>query len=146
MQTGMQRYYKLRPSRLLVLLFLLFSMVLLFTIGSLPLPFAVAFALTVIVLCHGLYGVLIDANLGLRHSCIAFRLEGEEIVLVLRNGNHLTCRLCDDSVVTPYLVIMNVVPDKQNRRRSLVILPDVMGRESFRHLRIALRWGDHAAA
>jgi hypothetical protein len=142
----MQRHYKLRPSRLLVFLFLLFSMILLFTIWSLPLPFAGASALTVIVLCRGLYGVLIDASLGLRHSCVAFGLEGEEIVLVLRNGNHLTCRLCDDSVVTPYLVILNVELNKQNRRRSLVILSHVMGKESFRRLRVALKWGDHAAA
>jgi hypothetical protein len=142
----MQRYYKLRPSRLLILLFFLFSTALLFTIWSLPLPFAGASVLTMMVLCIGIYGVLIDANLGLRHSCVAFRLEGEESVLVLRNGNHLTCRLCDDSVVTPYLVILNVVSDKQNIRRSLVILPDVMGRESFRRLRVALKWGDHAAA
>lgn len=142
----MQRYYKLRSSRSLALLFLLFSMALLFTIWSLPLSFECASALTVIVLCYALYGILIDANLDLRHSCVAFRLEGEGVVLALRNGDHLTGRLCDDSVVTPYLVILNVVLDKRNRRRSLVILPDVMGRESFRHLRIALRWGNHAAA
>lgn len=136
----MQRYYKLRPSRLLVHLFFLFSTVLLFTIWSLPLPVAGAFALTAMVLCLGVYGVLVDANLGLRHSCVAFRLEeDEEVVLVLRNGNHLMCRLCGDSVVTPYLVILNVVLNKQNRRRSLVILSDVMGEESFRRLRVALR-------
>lgn len=88
------------------------------------------------------YRLLLDANLSLRHSCVAFRLEEQgEIVLVLRNGRHLQGVVSPDSLVTPHLVILNIVLSDRRRGRSLVILPDNMGGESFRRLRVALRWG-----
>lgn len=78
-------------------------------------------------------------------SCVAFRLEDSEvIVLVLRNGSHLIGRLSSDSLVTPYIVILNVVLNEQQGGRSVLILPDTMGVESFRRLRVAMRWGETA--
>ena len=91
------------------------------------------------------YWLLLDANLRMGHSCVTFRLQGqEEIVLVLRSGRHLHGRVSSDSLVTPYLVILNVELKEQRRRRSLLILPDSMGKESFRRLRVVLKWGDKA--
>ena len=76
---------------------------------------------------------------------MAFRLEGQdEIVLVLRSGTHLSGRVSADSLVTPFLVILNVALKERRERRSLLIMPDTMGAESFRHLRVALKWGDKA--
>ena len=76
---------------------------------------------------------------------MALRLEGqEENVLVLRSGRHLSGRLSADSLVTPSLVILNVALKEQRKTRSLLIMPDTMGAESFRHLRVALKWGDKA--
>lgn len=81
----------------------------------------------------------------MEHSCVAFRLEDQgEIVLLLRGGRHLSCRVSSDSLVTPYFVILNVILGEKRGGRSLVILPDAMGAESFRRLRVALRWGDKA--
>ncbi len=81
----------------------------------------------------------------MEHSCVVFRLEERgEIVLLLRSGRHLPCRVSSDSLVTPYFVILNVILDKKRGGRSLVILPDAMGAESLRRLRVALRWGDRA--
>lgn len=91
------------------------------------------------------YYLLLYANLSMAHSCVAFRMEGQtEIVMVLRSGRHLPGRISPDSFVTPYLVILNVVLSEQRRGRSLLILPDTMGAESFRRLRVALKWGDKA--
>ena len=88
---------------------------------------------------------MFDTYLRMGHSCVAFRLETQdEIVLVLRNGRHLAGRVSSDSLVTPYLVILNVVLKEPRRRRSLLISPDAMGVESFRRLRVALKWGDKA--
>ncbi len=140
---GMQRHYKLRPSRFLVLLIVLLCVAALVSLWLLPLSTPVLLALTAVVLCWGGYCLLLDANLRMGHSCVAFRLEdSEEIVLVLRSGSHLSGRLSPDSLVTPYLVILNVVLKEQRGGRSLLILPDAIGAESFRRLRVALRWGD----
>lgn len=142
---GMQLSYKLRPSRALTLLFFLLCALSLVSIWKLPLPVAGLLLMTVATMCWIGYYLLLEANLSMGHSCVAFRLEGqEEIVLVLRNGLHVPGRVSADSLVTPSLVILNVVLKEQRGRRSLLILPDTMGAESFRRLRVALKWGDKA--
>lgn len=142
---GAQRYYKLRPSSFLTLLFLLLSIASLVSVWMLPLPKVASLALTIAVSCWLVYRCVLDANLRMGRSCVAFRLEdSKQIVLVLRDGRQLSGRVSDDCVVTPYLVILNVLLGEQSIRRSLLIFPDVMGRESFRLLRIALRWSEKA--
>jgi toxin CptA len=141
----MQRYYTLRPSRRLALLFILLCFASLAALWTLPLPALWRLLLTVVVLWWAGYHLLLDANLRLQHSCVAFRLEEtEEIVLVLRNGRHVPCKVTRDSLVTPWLVILNVVLSEQRGWRSLVILPDAMAADSFRRLRVVLKWGDRA--
>jgi toxin CptA len=140
---GMQRYYTLRPSRLLALSFFLLCAASFAALWSLSFPLMGLFVLTVLTLWWGGYHLLLDASMRLQHSCVAFRLdEGGEIVLVLRNGRHLPCRVARDSLVTPWLVVLNVELSEQRASRSLVIMPDAMAAESFRRLRVALRWGD----
>ncbi|MBI5889177.1 MAG: hypothetical protein HZB47_00680 [Nitrosomonadales bacterium] len=120
-------------------------MALLVSLWQLPLPDVVLLALTALVLWRCGYYWALDANLRMGQSCVAFRLEeGEEIVLVLRNGEHVAGRVMADSLVMPYLVILNVATSERSGGRNLVILPDAMGKDSFRLLCIALRWGTKA--
>jgi len=142
---GMQLNYKLRPSRFLALLFFLPCVLSLVSIWALPLPVTGLLALTLVVLCWSGYFLLLDANLSGERSCVAFRLGGQdEIVLVLRSGTHLSGRVSADSLVTPFLVILNVALKERRGKRSLLVMPDTMGAESFRRLRVALKWGDKA--
>jgi toxin CptA len=46
-----------------------------------------------------------------------------------------------DSLVTPYLTVLNVLPQGARFSRSVVILPDSLDAESFRQLRVWLKWG-----
>jgi len=143
--TGMQRHFKLRPSRILALFFFILCLSALVSVWSIAFPVPVLLFLSLVVLCWGAYCLLRDAALRMENSCVALRLEhGEEIVLVLRNGSHLTCRLSSDCLVTPYIVILNVARNEQHGGRSVVIMPDAIGAESFRRLRVMLRWGDAA--
>ncbi len=138
----MQRYYTLRPSRALALLTFLLVLVALVLVWLLPLPTSVSTVLAGGILCWGGYSLFLGANLRLQHSCVAFRLEErEEVVLVLRNGKHLPGRLLSDSLVVPYFIILNVALSEQRGRRSLVILSDAMNVDSLRRLRVALKWG-----
>lgn len=140
--TGMQRHFKLRPSRTLTVFLFTLCLLALVSIWSLPFPASVLLVLTLIVLGWGGYRVLFDAGLRMEISCVAFRQEDSKgIVLVLRNGSHLTFSLSGDSLVTPYVVILNVARNEQHGGRSVVIMPDTMGAESFRRLRVLLRWG-----
>ena len=139
----MQRYYILRFSRTFALLYSLFSVLALVSLWQLPLPLLAALVVSIAVLCGVGYRLLRDAALRLHHSCVAFNLEeGREIVLVLRNGKQLPGRISPDSLVARNLVILNIELTEQRGRRSLILLPDAMGAESFRRLRVALRWAD----
>jgi hypothetical protein len=52
--------------------------------------------------------------------------------------------LRDGSFVAPWLTILRWRPSGALFDRTIVILPDMLGRESFRRLRVVLRWGtDH---
>lgn len=141
--SGKQRYYTLRPSRLLAFSLLFLCLASLAAIWSLPLHKLLLFALSLVVLLWVGYHLSLDSQLRLQHSCVAFRLEEEGVVvLILRNGRHVPGKLSSDSLATPYLVILNVALSEQRGGRSLLILPDSMGAERFRRLRIALKWGD----
>jgi toxin CptA len=141
----MQRHYKLRPSRSLLLLLILLCAATLVAICMLPLSTGWSLALAMPVLVWGGYCLQLDANLGMARSCVAFRLEDHDgIVLVLRNGRHFSGRISSDTLVTPYIVILNVVLSGLRRGRSLLIMPDTMGKGSFRRLRVMLKWADQA--
>lgn len=140
--SGKQRHYTLRPSRLLAVSLLLLGLGAISVIWLLPFRQWFLLALTVMVLFWTFYHLSLDAKLRLQHACVAFRLEDAgEVVLVLRNGRHVFGKIAADSLVTPYLVILNVVLSEQRARRNLPIFPDAMGKEAFRRLRVALKWG-----
>lgn len=143
----MQRHYKLRPSRSLALLLTLLGATLLAMLWQLPLPPPGLIALSTLVLCWSGYRLFLEANLRMGHSCMAFRLEeSDKVVLLLRDGRHLPCRVGPDSLVTPYCVVMSLFVGEQRRGRRVLIMRDAMRAESFRRLRVALRWGGKAAA
>lgn len=138
----MQRYFKLRPSRTFAVLLFLLCAASLVPLWLMPVMRPAVIALTVVILYGVGHCLTLDASLRREHSCVAFRLEdSEEIVLVLRNGKHLSGRLSPDCLVTPHFVILNVVLSDQHGKRSLRIFPDAMSVDSFRRLRVALRWG-----
>lgn len=88
------------------------------------------------------YGLLL-----LPWSCVALNVNSHnELTLVLRNGDLLQVQVCHDSVVTPFLTVVNC-KGKDARllvrllAMHLVILPDMLDAEDYRQLRVWLRWG-----
>jgi toxin CptA len=139
----MQRHstYTLRPSRRLGALLILLGAGASVALWLLPLALPVSLMLSVVIAGWALYRWHLDAKLRSMNSCVALRLEGDEaVVMVLRDGRHVPGRLSATSLITPFLVILNVSPEARRLRRSLVLLPDCMSRQNFRRLRVALRW------
>lgn len=70
-----------------------------------------------------------------------------ELQIMRRDGVQLPdLSVCADSVVTPYLTVVHVYAKNAPlwRRifaRHLIILPDAVDTESYRQLRVWLRWG-----
>lgn len=102
-------------------------------------------ALAVLLLSSLLYYLRRDAWLRLPASCIGLVLEEDRAMLLRRDGVRLPCEILNDSLVMPYLTILNVLPQGARFARSVVILPDSLEAESFRQLRVWLKWGTQAA-
>jgi len=91
-----------------------------------------------------LYYLLRDAWLRLPGSCIALVVDEGLVVLLRGNGSRTECRVMSGSLVTPALTVLTVLPQGARLARSIVLLPDSVDPESFRRLRVWLRWG-HAS-
>ena len=92
--------------------------------------------------CH--YGLLL-----LPWSCVALNVSSSnQLELVRKDGKCLQVNISSDSVVTPYLTVINCIVQDANSfkrlfSRHLVILPDMLEAEAYRQLRVWLRWGKH---
>jgi toxin CptA len=95
-----------------------------------------------LLLANLAYYLLRDALIRLGISCTGLVADGEGVVMSLRNGDRVPCVIDKDSVVTPMLTVLNLRLRGQRGARSILILPDSLDAESFRELRVWLRWGD----
>lgn len=140
MGASLQRHYKLRSSNFLTFFVLSACLLLVGTLFLLPLAPVLQVAFGLIVLIAGAITLLMDARLAMASSCIAFRLEVDgNISLILRDGRHLAGRLCAGGVILPIVVLIDVCLE-QGGHRSLVLLADSLDTDSFRRLRVVLRW------
>lgn len=140
MSASLQRHYTLHASRystFAVFVVALLSLVILFI---LPLWGIAHSVLSVLVLWTSSFFFLRDARLSLASSCVALRIEHNGVVsLSLRDGRHLTGMLKTGGVILPWVVLINIHLG-QGGYRGLVLMRDSMDANSFRHLRVLLRW------
>lgn len=89
------------------------------------------------------YFLLRDAWLRLPDSCVGLQSGPGEMVLVRRDGIRMPCSILGSSLVTPWLTVLNLLPQGARLARGIVLLPGSMEGESYRRLRIWLKWGEH---
>ncbi|TNC99417.1 MAG: hypothetical protein FD121_282 [Gallionellaceae bacterium] len=141
MSASLQRHYKLHPSKYLTFAICIVCLLSFWTLLILPLGMTLHVALGFFVLVASTFILFRDARLSLALSCVAFRLEVDDTIsLMLRDGRHLTGKLRAGGAILPYVVLINVRLG-QGGYRSLVLLEDSMDADSFRRLRVVLRWG-----
>lgn len=68
-----------------------------------------------------------------------FTFEAEGLVLGLSEREKITGTLRASTLVTPWLLVLNVSPANSRWERSVLILSDSLDKESFRKLRVFLR-------
>ncbi|MDX8398650.1 MAG: protein YgfX [Gallionellaceae bacterium] len=137
----MQRHFNLHPSRQLFICIVFFHTLLIGVLLFIPFSSSVLVSLCVVLLCSMTYYVLRDAGLKLESACVALRVEGDDgVVLINRKGLESLGQLLSSSVVTPHLLVLNVKLSGERRRRNVIVMPDSMDAQSFRHLRVALKW------
>ena len=67
-------------------------------------------------------------------------LRGKAIDVRCGDGSLREGELRDGSFVAPFLTIVRWRPRHARFDRSIVILPDMLERDAFRRLRVALKW------
>jgi toxin CptA len=137
----MQRQFNLQPSIYFTIALVASHGAVLAVLVPLALPLWAKILLVLFVLVSLLYHVWHDAWLLALSSNKTLLLDGDMILLVARNGDRVTARILADSLVTPFITILNVLPQGSYLARSVIILPDSLDAEAFRQLRVWLSWG-----
>lgn len=136
----MQRQFKFRPSRHLMTVLIAAHSIALASLLSLALPVWAKVALAFSLLFSLGYYLHRDAWLSASAGMV-LALEGGLVALVTHDSNRLVGRVLYYSLVTPSITVLNVLPQGEHFARSVVILPDSLDAESFRQLRVWLKWG-----
>lgn len=137
----MQQQFKLQPSRYLAAVLVAAHGAALALLFPLVLPLWAKAALAMVIIFSLVYHLRRDAWLSSKISAMTLILEKESIVLELRGGDQLAGQVLRDSLVTPYITVLNILPQGARLAHSVVILPDSLDAESFRQLRVWLKWG-----
>lgn len=137
----MQRQFKLQPSHYFAVMLVAVHGTTLAALFPLSLPIWAKAALASIVLFSLAYHLWRDAWLSAPPACVALVLDGERVALTTRGGEQLEGQILRDSLVTPFLAVLNVLPQGARFARSVIVLPDSLDAESFRQLRVCLKWG-----
>ncbi len=137
----MQRRFEFHPSHILSVVLAVAHIAVLAALLPLALPLWAKLALAVVIVTSLAYHVWFDAQRGAPSSATALILDGDQVILVLHGGQQLVVDISKDSLVMPLLTVLNLKPQGEYTMRRVVILPDSMDTESFRQLRVWLRWG-----
>jgi len=139
----MQREFKFQSSRYLATMLISAHGATLAALFPLALPGWAKMALASLILFSLVYHLRRDAWLSAPSASVALILEGDRVVLTTRGGEQLAGQILRDSLVTPFLAVLNVLPQGARLARSVIILPDSLDTESFRQLRVWLKWGSN---
>ena len=140
------QHFEFHPSRYLTLLLLVAHSAVLAVLPLIALPLWAKSILVILLLYSLLHYLRRDAWLRLSDSYVGLALEGDGFILRRRDGVSMPCAILSDSLVTPYLTVLNVLPQGAHFARSVLILPDSLDAEAFRQLRVWLKWGDQPAS
>ena len=112
-----------------------------------PLPVPGRILLTGAIAVSLIYYMARDASLHAPHSIVALELrDGGAVSLQTRRGDWLDGELLGSSYVSPLLTIVNFRPNGRWATRRVVLVPDNVDSQDFRHLRTRLRWREGDAA
>lgn len=131
----------LQPSYRLVTILSLAHSAVAILLWPLALSWGVKAILVTLLLISLIYYLRKDALLVANNAVVALTLTDEmSCVLAMRSGRLMACSVLGNSFVAPYLTVINLQSEGKFCERSVVILPDSLGAEEFRRLRVWLRW------
>ncbi len=137
---GMVQTFRFKPSRYLAALLIMVHLVAMISLFPLVLPVWAKAMLVLLLAANLAYLLARDYLLGMPSSCIALAVGKPGVEIHTRSGELMPGRVVQGSLVTPAITVVNVLPQGAHFARSAVILPDGLDTESFRQLRVWLKW------
>lgn len=140
----------IKPSMLASCLFTLISAGAWCIVMLLAFSWQLKLLLSLMIILSAIYAVLCYGILLLPWSCIALQVNTiSQLQLVFKNGKILDVIVQANSVVTPYLTVINYSVTEKNLLKRLmhklycphlVLFVDAVNADTYRHLRVWLRW------
>lgn len=141
MQKAGTQQFKFQPSHFLALILIAAHGITCAALFPLSFPLWAKVALAFLMLLSLVHHLRQDAWLFAPSAAVELTLEGDQVILGTRGGEQLCGKILHDSLVTPYLTVLNVLPQGARFARGVIILPDSLNAEYFRQLRVRLKWG-----
>ena len=136
----MQRQFNLQPSAYLAITLIAIHGAAVAALLALALPFWAHGLLILLLLANLLHHLWRNAWLSAPSSAVAVLLDGDRIVLTQRSGIQIVGKLLSHSLIAPFLTVLNILPINSFHAHNVIIFPDSLDAESFRQLRVSLRW------
>ena len=132
---------KLNPSRTLTALLAAAHLLSLVLLWLLPLILAIQIAGSLLIAASLSFYLRRDCLLAAGNSIIGLRLDHDcNCACQTCDGTLLETKLLGSSMVTPWLIVLNLSAENRGLARHAVILPDSAEAEMLRQLRVLLRW------
>lgn len=132
---------ELQPSFILAAVFLSLHVIAFACICSTILPLAGKLLLGVVLSGSALFTVKRHGSLNTKKSVRHIQwLPAQGWLLEYQSGEIVEVDLLPSTYVHPLLVILNFVSLENNRRQSVPLLQEMVGKQTFRQLRVFLRW------
>jgi len=134
----------LKPPRLLATILAVAGSGACLILACMPLVSWIKLVTAFLVIVAAAYHVL-DMLLRWPGSLVSLEVNSKGELHVLRkDGERIPAVVQPDSVVLPYLTLLNLRLEKHRWQRHVLITPDRVDADAFRQLRVWLRWGRQA--
>ena len=137
-----------KPSMIFSALFTLMGVAACCIVMLLAIPSQIKLILMLMIIMSAVYAVLKHGLLSLPSSYITLKVNSKnQLQLIRKDGKTLDMKVEKDSTVTPYLTVLNSRVEDASWLQglfghALIISPDAINAESYRQLRVWLRWSN----
>lgn len=129
-----------QPSRILSCLLVGMHLLAAVSLVSIELPLWSKLALGLVLVLNLTVQLRDQAMLTAATSCIGLAMAEDGVEILTRDNGRLQCSILRSTTVTPFLTVINLLPLDGRFSRSVIVVPDKTDAESFRQLRVWLKW------
>ncbi len=132
---------RLRPSRRLLAALAIAHLGSLAIALAMPLAAWAKVGLALAILASMAHAIRHQALLRGHNAVVVLKPTHGNLEVETRNGVRFATIVQGSSFVTPWLTVLNLKSDEQQRAIHVVLLPDMLTIDEFRRLRVWLKWG-----